>query len=63
MIGVQNQFQHIEQTNENIYLTSGNGNFIKIKNQIGKSKLNYQTISTNIENNLQRAIMIHIFIS
>lgn len=42
---------YIEQTNENIYLTSGNGNFIKIKkDQIGKSNLNYQTISTNIEN-------------
>tara|TARA_B100000029_G_scaffold452481_1_gene477719 strand:- start:505 stop:1923 length:1419 start_codon:yes stop_codon:yes gene_type:complete len=42
---------YIEQTKDYIYLTSGNGNFIKLrKNQIGTNKLNYETIKTNIEN-------------
>ena len=42
---------YIEQTNDHIYLSSGNGNFIKIKkSQVGTNKLNYKTIDTNIEN-------------
>ena len=42
---------YIEQTNDHIYLSSGNGNFIKInKTQIGTNKLNYETVDTNIEN-------------
>ena len=42
---------YIEQTNDHIYLSSGNGNFIKInKSQIGTNKLNYETVDTNIEN-------------
>ena len=42
---------YIEQTNDHIYLSSGNGNFINIKkSQIGTNTLNYETIDTNIEN-------------
>ncbi len=42
---------YVEQLNDNIYLTSGNGNFIKIKkDQIETEKLNYDLIETNIKN-------------
>tara|TARA_B100001564_G_scaffold331710_1_gene317957 strand:+ start:617 stop:2008 length:1392 start_codon:yes stop_codon:yes gene_type:complete len=42
---------YIEQNDGFIFLTSGNGNFIKIdKDQLNSEKFNYQIIPTNIKN-------------